>query len=392
MDNQKETVNGLDVSRKELINAIKIVLPGTSKEVLGVDCIVFDSNWLRTFNDHLSFYYRIETGASGVVRAKDLYKVLTKMKGEIIRIVADTHSIALTDSRTTLLLTQLREDEVEMLKTKIASLEINQLNWQPLPKGFAEGLPFCLFKEGRDSTLGKLYGVVFVGRNIIATDNYRISRYQMESSISDEPFRLSTTDLSKLNKDFEYVAIKGDWFHLKSKDNLIVSLRTMSTEDYPIDKVMEVFDEMGSGDDSEIYKFPEDLEKSIELAMILAGIGEGELNFSTQISLWREGGYLLLKGRNNVGEVVDRIPWSEGKLPEGIGIEISPLFLKQVLAITRCFKLSPTQKSVIFVAPNFSHLILARISEISGASDLRSMPISGQRLSPSSEASVNITT
>jgi hypothetical protein len=232
--------------------------------------------------------------------------------------------------------------------------------------------------------------VVFVGRNIIATDNYRVSRYQMESSISNAPFRLSTMDLSKLNKDFEYVAIKGHWFHLKSKDNLIVSIRTIPIKDYPIDQVMEVVAKMGSEDAGEIYKFPEDLKKSIELTMILAGIGEGELNFSTQISLWREGGYLLLKSRNNVGEVVDRIPWSEGILPEGIQIEISPLFLKEVLGITRCFKLGPTQETVIFVAPNFSHLILSRISEISGASDLRSISISGQRLSPSFEASVNI--
>jgi hypothetical protein len=268
----------------------------------------------------------------------------------------------------------LPEDKVEMLKTNIASLEIEGLNWQPLPKGFAEGLPFCLFREGKDSPIGRLYGVVFVGRNIIATDNYRISRYQMESSISDEPFRLSTMDLSKLNKDFECVAIKRDWFHLKSKDNLIVSVRTMPTKEYPIDRVMEVFDEMGSGDDSEIYKFPEDLEKSIELAMILACLGKGELSFSTQISLWREGGYLLVRGKNNVGEVVDRIPWSEGILPEGIQIEISPIFLKEVLGVTRCFKLSPTQKAVIFVAPNFSHLIL-----------------SGQRSTSSSAASVNIT-
>jgi hypothetical protein len=312
------------------------------------------------------------------VRAKELHKVLTKMRGEIIQFIADTHSIALRDSHTTLLLTQLAEDEVEMLKTKIASLEIEGLNWQPLPKGFAEGLSSCLFKE--DSGIGRLYGVVFVGRNIIATDNYRLSHYQMDSGISNDPFRLSTMDLSKLNKDFEYVAIKGDWFYLKSKDNLIVSIRTIPIKDYPIDEVMEVVAKMGSGDDSEIYKFPEDLETSIELAMILAGIGEGELNFSTQISLWREGGYLLLKGRNNVGEVVDRIPWSEGILPEGIQIEISPIFLKEVLGVTRCFKLNMTQKCVIFVAPNFSHLILARIGEISGPSDLRSTPISGPEI------------
>ena len=297
MDKKKENINGMGVNRKELIKAIKTVLPGTYNKINGVDCVVFDSNWIRTFNDNLSFSYRIETGVSGVVDAEHLRKVLPKMDGKTIQCIADTHSIVLRDSRTTLRLTQLPEDEAKMLKTNIASLEIEGLNWQPLPKGFAEGLPLCLLKERKDSLSGKLYGVVFVGRDIIATDNYRISRYRMESSISDEPFRLNTKAASKLNKDFEYVAIKGDWFHLKSKDNLIASVRTMPTKEYPIDEVMEIFDEIGSGDDSEIYKFPENLENSIELTMILAGIGAGDLNFSTQISLCKEGGYLLLKGR-----------------------------------------------------------------------------------------------
>lgn len=378
MNNQKERIKGLDVNRKELINAIKIVLPGTNHTV-GEPCwILFDSSWLRTFNDDLSFSYWVETGVTGVVSAKDLHKVLTKMKGESIQIISDTKSISLTDSRTTLRLTQFPEDAVEKLKNKIVSLETEGLNWQPVPKGFVEGLPSCLFKEGKDSPYGKLYGVVFVGRNIIATDNYRISRYQMESSISNKPFRLSTRDLSKLNKEFEYVAIKGDWFHLKSKDNLIASVRMMPIRDYPLDDVMKIFDEVGSGDDSEIYKFPEDLKKSIELTTILAGIGEDELNFSTQISLWREGAYLLVKGRNNVGEVVDRIPWSEGVLPEGVQMQMSPLFLKKVLPITRCFKLAPTRNLVIFVAPNFSYLILAKITESSGLTEFRDTPLSCQ--------------
>ena len=167
--------------------------------------------------------------------------------------------------------------------------------------------------------------------------------------------------MTELKKDFEYAAIEGDWFHLKSKDNLIVSARTVPTGEYPTDEVMGMFDKMGFGNEGAIYQFPEGLEESVELAMIMAGMGERELNFSTQISLRREGGYLLVKGRNDVGEVVDRIPWPEGMLPEGIEVEISPSFLRKVLPITRLFKLSPTGKSILFEAPNFQHLILAEV-------------------------------
>jgi len=90
---------------------------------------------------------------------------------------------------------------------------------------------------------------------------------------------------------------------------------------------------------------------------MLAGIGLGELNFDTQISLRSENGNLVVLGKKNIGELETKIPW-DGVLPH---LEIPPSALKAILKLTRSFRVNSEKNMVIFEAHNFKFMVLAKV-------------------------------
>lgn len=350
------------MKRSDLIKAIQTIMPGVERTIFISDSIMFQEEWVISMSEDLSIACPLTSGLNCAVRAEELLRVLEKMKGDTVDVSVVNDKLVMSSGRTKLRMNQLPEIELNKFKTDFASLELDKLIWKPVPKGFSEALTLSLFSSGKESRLGKISGVAFRGRDVVCTDNYRVSHYQMEGEISDDLFRLSTASVEKiihLENKYESVSFRDPWLYLTDKNGMIVSVRMYPAADYPIDKVMGSFEAMKLGADTLTQELPKDLVDSIERVEPMAKASD--IDFTTQISITKEGDGLVVKADNRWGEAEDRTgPW-EGVLTGTI--VASPGFLKKILSITRMFKVSPTKKSMSFKAPNFRYLMLAKVTE-----------------------------
>jgi hypothetical protein len=360
------------IKREDFLNALKLIMPAAGAGGLGgPDLVVFDNGWVRGYNDNLSISYKFDTGIEGAVPVEELFKTLKILKTNTVEVTPAEDWVEFKCGITTLRIVKIVGTECKMmnqcedytrLKNRLASLNLKKAEWVPMPKNLLEGLKLSLM-AAEDSAIGRLTGIVIVDSIILSSDNYRLAKYDMGETISDDPIRLKTSAVSNLvrmKKTFDFVGVAERWLHLK-KDDLIVSIGQIPYADYPLEDVTDVFN--GWFDDPTVYTMPAGLEKYIKRTELLAGIGGGigddyhhELNFATAINLKTDGGHLVITAGKNVGMVEIRVPW-DGTLPN---LTIAPAFLKQVLRLTRSFRVSQDKKMVLFETPNFKILTVAK--------------------------------
>ena len=358
------------MKRKELVEALELVLPGVGEETTGLNSVLFEDDWVKTYNEDLSVSLKFQTGLSGGVPFDLLFKTADRMKGVEIELTSDDKKIQLKDGKTRLKLEKKTEEKLSRLKTKLADLELDKLEWKPLPTSFLDGLALAMFSADKDANLGKLSGVIVDEGAILSTDNYRISQYTLDSSIYKDTIRITTAavrNLLRVNKKFDSVSltrreINGEItpyrLHFKSGDNLIVTARLLPMADFPLAEVLGIFVDSGIESAVETHELPKNLEESIDRVTVLASEGEGEMNWaSSVISLKTADGNLIVYSKSQgVGEIEDSIPWV-GVLPGAGMMNVQSTFLKKVLSLTRSFKVSDDKKMVMFQTPVFKHIM-----------------------------------
>jgi DNA polymerase III sliding clamp (beta) subunit (PCNA family) len=352
------------VERNELLKAATATIIGVDKSgsPTGMDFLIFDKDWMRSFNDTLSISYQIQTGVEGAVKAHEFVKVLEKMEGETIKMTSEEGKILIKDSKTTLKMTKMEKDILKHLREQLISLNTNDLKWKPIPDGFSEGLEICLFSAGTEPELGQMAGVAFKGESIMTTDRFRITIATMKSPITSD-FILPTETVGSLvqfGDELKKISVTDSWIHFKDKGGLIISVRRLLGE-YPYDKMTEIFEKnFKKGNKIKTYTLPKGIERSIERTEVLAGSEKG--GGMDLISLKRVGKNLIVRGKKEIGEVEDKIEWKDGKdFPEELELKLSPEFLEKIVKISKTFQLGPNNTTVLFKGENFKHLMVAEI-------------------------------
>lgn len=350
------------MKRKDLLSAIKSVMAGVDKatKTVGMDFIVFDNGWIRSFKDAISVSYPMETGFVAAVKAEEFFKILSKMSGEDVTIEAGENKLIATDGKTTLKMNTLQEDQLTQVMERITTLQTDELEWYEIPPNLITGLNLCIFSAGVDPALNLLAGVHFMEDKILSTDNYRMSVFNMEGAVIS-PFTVPTKvaeGFLKINTKFTSIAVTNSWVHLADEVGAVFSARLISGT-YPSDKVLDLLNSQIS--DQKGYVLPEGIEKCLDRAEVMAGVEEGVLSLMANVSLSYEGEKLIIKANREVGELIDTIPWTKDPMPEGMELKMAPSFLKKILPITRTFNPSSSKKSVMFSSNNFYHVMIAKM-------------------------------
>lgn len=351
------------MNRQELLKALKTVFPGVDKGSLlleGTDCIAFDGGWVRSYNDLLSLSYPLKSGLRVAVRAEEFRKVLEKMEGEEVQLSLEKgknkkKSLVLSDDRTQLTMYGTSEDSYFEL---YSSMKLENVKFTEAPSEFTKALKLTLFTVCPDPVSGVLTGLYCDGRDVVSTDNYRITCYTMENGFSNDPFLIpgsSATELNKLIGVFDgtlELAIQDEWMHWRLDNTVIMSMRPMGGE-YPVDKIFDVlnFDSKSSMKGT----FPTGTVKAAERAEILSS--EGITGRFGYITVEAEEGFLVVKGKTEVGEIQDKIPWVDGFADFGLSLRINPKFLKEILGVTQGFEYNAEKHFMVFEAENFIHLV-----------------------------------
>ncbi len=337
------------MKREELVAKLKVVLVGTDvkKSVDGFDTFVFRDDVVRTFNYNISVSYPLKTGVSCAVKAEDLFKVLSRMEGESISIAIKKNSLEIKDNKTTLKLAVL-EDKVTQ---HVDDLKVGEIIWEKLPEGFMTGLELCCFSAARSVVFGTLTGVGVSGKDIVSTDNWRASWFQLKEDMKTFVIPIESAEALCNFEGYQEYGVDGEsaWLHLKNKEGVIFSTRLFAAEDFPFDGIKDYF----SSDSTIKYSFPEGIQKTLDRISPFAFSDQTSGN--EFISISEEDGYIICRGAKDYGEVEEKIKVPDGSFPKGVQLNISQAFLKDILPKSRDFFVK--EDIVIFDLGDFKHLI-----------------------------------
>uniref|UniRef100_A0A6M3JVZ2 DNA polymerase n=1 Tax=viral metagenome TaxID=1070528 RepID=A0A6M3JVZ2_9ZZZZ len=337
---------------EELLKGIKYVMPGVDQAQIvseGADLITFEGQWVRSYDGRLSVSYPLETGLACSVLGKPLYDLLTKLGGGNVRMILEGDQFQLKGAGKKLTLQVVQRDLDQDV------FDLSKASFVPLPKDFTEGVGLCFFSVAKDPTLGPLTGMYIEGKMILASDNFRISHYEMEGEIQGPvilPYEC-VTYITKMEGISEVAVDAPSWIHFRNEDGITLSSRLVSGE-YRKDGILKILGVEKEGN----YVFPDGLADAVTRAKV---VGYEDSYDNPIVLLQREGKQLVVVGqKKGVGEYEERVAW-EADFPEDGRMEMNPDFLMKVLKITKSFSVDKAGKFAIFTGKNFEHLEITKV-------------------------------
>ena len=240
---------------------------------------------------------------------------------------------------------KILEDD-EKIREKLGRVDLENSEWIDLPSDFLEGTKLCYFTAAQDASLPEFSGVLFEDEYIWSSDNVRISRYKMLSSL-DAIFTLPINAvklLLKLENPIKFTEESG-WIHFMTESGVVFSTAPLDRQ-FPLDKIKELCFDYGCDikgwereeeveQNEEYYIWPDALMDYIDVAGIMA---EEHEDFAVRaIKIRREGNTLLVGGVRDTGSVETPVEFEGDMFEEGISILIQPDFLKYIMGITLRF-------------------------------------------------------
>lgn len=341
------------INRLELVEALKALLPGVETSASTTsDIFIFDGKWIKTGNTKLSISYSFpsDTNISGGVKAKELYKILTKMSDEAVTLKNQNDtSLLIKDSITKLQLNFIQDEVTDRI---INNKKLARITWEKLPDNFSTNLNLCMYSAAQDQNNGIWNTVYINGKDMVSTDNVRVSWAHLKKAMPE--FMLSVNAIVEILKlePTEY-CIDSTWAHFKnSKKNIIFSTRLVMAE-YPIQDLKDLFEKETS---SKEYVFPEALTKSLSRVSVLS-YKDGYIDLSYD----EKEGALIVKGEREYASIKDKIKISRGTFPSKKVLHIAPEFLISIMFKTRAFKL--VGNVILFELEDYKHIIALYIPE-----------------------------
>ena len=338
----------MKINRQQLLNVLKLVQPAlAAKEIIEQSTsFLFLQGSILTYNDEIAISHPFDLGLEGAVKAEELVKLLSKLKDEELELEVTENELLIRGKRSK---AGIRlEAEISLPVADIKTPE----KWVPLPKDFSEAVSFCLFSASREMSKPVLTCLHAKGDVVESCDNFRLTRYKLESHIQGK-ILLPATAAKVLCKyaPVEYGLLDG-WAHCRNADQVSFSARVFEG-DYPN------LDPFLSLKDGEEITFPGDLGEMLERAGVFS-IADFAQDEQVQITL--EKRHMTIRGEGSVG-------WFEEKCPirrsrhELLQFSTHPEFLQQMLKHVSRTTVGGAEGRLLIEGDKWSHMIVLAAKE-----------------------------
>jgi len=230
----------MTINRLKLINDVGKALPGIATGTVvmeGADSLVFLNGHIYSYNSAISVNVEEseETGLKGIVNAQDFYNCITKLPSDEIEIEVTDSDWKIKDGKIKVSMKLLPENGILERFQKLVPGD----DWFDIDgQDFNNALKICLIKGDTSS----LSGVYFKGNTAVATNKWVINKYSLKNEYPEFWVSVNAvTELAKWN-NFEKIQFEKQWLHLKSSDDTVFSVRTLALNNYPLDKILEIFE------------------------------------------------------------------------------------------------------------------------------------------------------
>ncbi len=333
------------ISKAKLVQALEKTRPGlANKEMIEQSTsFVFSNGKIITYNDEISIAHPLEElkNIEGVVKAEELYKLLTKMTDDELKISVVNNEFRITAKNVKAGL--VIEQEIKLPLLKNIQLE----KWQPLPENFLDALKLVMFSCSRDMSKPVLTCLNITPNYVEASDGFRVTRRNLKGKIQTiGAFLIPESSVKQvISYDVESIFVDEEWVHFKTKDNTTLSCRVFH-DNYPnIDAtgILEV-------DGIELH-FPSNLDKVIERVGVFAN--KQDL-VDSEVYIEIADKKFKVRGQNEYGWVEEECRINYNKNP--IKFSTNPNFLKDIIPLTR--KCTVGLEKMKFVGDDWVHVLV----------------------------------
>lgn len=348
----------MTIQKKDLLKKLGLCMSGIEKGnpiLQGADSFIFYNGRIYAYNDMIYVSVPIENkeliaeNLDGAVRAEEFFKIINKMPNEEIQFeVSPKHSWILKSGKARAELALVDFDYV----TRLNEFKITD-EWVDLDDDFFTGLNVC--RMARNTT--PLAGTFINGKFIVSTDGYQINRFQMKDCdlpefwVSDH----SMNELLKFNK-FNKVQVQESWVHFKSESDVVFSLKTLVTANYPYRKFAPLIDNV---DFSTMVKgkFPMGIGDVVERASVF----DISLESHSAVKLTIDSDGVEVSSENAVGNYSEKVAWDDGKKDfEKIAVYVDAEMIRSASSKTLEFylqKVDGKPPRLFFITDSSIHLM-----------------------------------
>jgi DNA polymerase III sliding clamp (beta) subunit (PCNA family) len=328
------------MNRKELINVIKAIKPGLTRDnvVELAEFISFNENEIVSYNNEVSISYPYETKIKGAVKGDELLRILQAMPDDI----------SIEKKKNKLVIAKKGKNKI---KAELNMMDIQLDMWpeipqdfEPLPKNIVEGLKFCMFSVSPDLAMGALNCILIENDNILSCDNFRATKFILDATVQDQ--LLIPLSLAKVlvNYDIVNYAQNDSWLFFEDEFGVIICCKKVEYE-YPSKQVNNLLESEG-----ELITLPDGFKAVLDRSEILSQI---DIENQKIVKLELLKNKLIISSGGDIGQYSEEMEIDyEG---EELTILVNPVHMKQILE--NCSEFMLTESNINFKTSAFNHVI-----------------------------------
>jgi len=335
----------IKLATEKLTTALSVIEPGilTRKSLVEqYSDFVFLKDSIMTFNEKVAVKYPLETGFEFLVKSKEFYSALSSFTSkEIEMTLADKKVNVKGKGERFEMAVSIDVKHIDTVKSIFDTVE--KVKWKKVPEKFIEGLSLCSFSISDSFTFHNLSCACVNEEGIVTSDNIRVSFFKLPGFESQFLLPKSSTEDILQFPISEYF-LTDTWVFFKTKDNVIIALRTV-LGDYP--DITSVFDIEGDS-----IELPEELKKVVSEITVFSDTERPE---EQKIEIFIGNKLVTCRDESASGWFEKDIP-SKSRLNRRISFKINPSFLLAILNKTSTMILS--EDKALFKTDNFSHIMI----------------------------------
>lgn len=230
------------MKRADLLRALEIVKVGLTSEEGTVEqgsSVVISDSRLYTYNDSVSVSAKVDGFAKnfkGAVHAKELIKLLGKLKAEDIEVELQDNEVIMKSGRA-------KAGFALQQEIKLPLSEIGKRSgWKELPNDFAKALAFVMTTCARHSSRPILESInIKKDGTLESTDNLRISIYKIGKLPVNSFLLPGSTAQILSNYNLGFIAEGQGWIHFKTVDEAVEFSCRIYDDEFPnVSKMLNV--------------------------------------------------------------------------------------------------------------------------------------------------------
>lgn len=332
----------MKIKTKELQEKLLKLMPGLSgrSPIKDIKHFAFLGSEIVTYNDQVCIGIPFKSDFSCSIPSDELISILSGIEEDEIEIIAEKEVIRFNSPSTKAKISILKESQ---LLKMIQSLDIPEEGWKSISKDFIEGVSLSAFSTSKDMTMGALNCVCVQDDQILSSDTFRISNYQMKEKM--DSFLIPSIVIKDLIRyPITKYCIDNSWIHFEDENGLIFSSRILLTT-YP--DILNYLNLEGI-----TIEIPDKLKDILPHIDIFT---KDEFEIDKKIKIKINNNELWCEASNQSGQVQKKIDIDYRG--EEITFLINPIFLSQILEKSTTIKISPDRKKALFLSEKFKHLM-----------------------------------